>query len=223
VTKTNREGRSYAQVIEFTKNQLIVQIFSADNELRLAAKGTAKLEKAGPFDVLSISDIQGGRSLDEMVPVDESLVLVYALRDGRLFLATNFDRERNDQLPSVDAYVRKEQVPSAASAGADDDAKLLGTWKMQLTMGDNTLDYGLRVAKAGDHLDATLISPRSGEHKCRSVQWKDGALRLELEREIQGNQVTFIYQGKLTAEGLAGTVSVKGAEDQFNGSWKAVK
>jgi hypothetical protein len=222
-TKTNREGRPYSQLIEIKKDQLIVQIFDAENQLRLVAKGTIKAEKAGPFDVLFLSNIRGGRSLEEMESVDDSMAVVYAVRDGKLFLASNFDKERNNQPPNTDMYVRKEAAPAAASASSESETKLLGTWKLQLTMADNTLDYGLRIAKMSGRLEGTLISPRSGEHKCRSVQSKGDELRIEIEREIQGNQATFVYEGKLTAAGLSGKISVKGLEDQFSGSWKASK
>ena len=39
--------------------------------------------------------------------------------------------------------------------------------------------------------------------------------------EVQGNQATSVYEGKLTTAGLSGKVSVKGFEDQFSDSWKA--
>ena len=221
--KTNREGRPYSQLIEIRKDQLTVQIFDAENQLRMVAKGTIKAEKAGPFDVLFLSNIRGRRSLEKLESVDDSIAVVYAVRDGKLFLASNFDKERNNQPPTIDTYVRKEAAPAVASAFSEGEAKLLGTWKLQLTMADNTLDYGLRIAKVSGRLEGTLISPRSGEHKCRSVQLKGDDLRIEIEREVQGNQATFVYEGKLMAGVLSGKVSVKGFEDQFSGSWKASK
>lgn len=223
VTKTNAEGRVYSQVIEIKKDQLTFQIFDAEDQLRLVAKGTLKAERAGPFEVLLLSDIRGGRSPEEMESVDDSRTLVYTLRDDELFIASNFDKERSNERPGTDAYVRKETASKAAAGASDSQTKLVGKWKMQLTMGDNTRDYELRIAKTGDRLEGTLVSPRTGEYKCKSVQVKDGDVVIVVEREFQGNQATFVYQGKLTAEGLAGKFSVKGQEDQFNGTWKASK
>ena len=42
--------------------------------------------------------------------------------------------------------------------------------------------------------------------QCKSVAHNDGELVIELDREIQGNAVTFIYKAKLGSEGLSGTV-----------------
>ena len=68
---------------------------------------------------------------------------------------------------------------------------------------------------------ATLISPRSGEHKFRQVTWADEKLTMELDRDYDGQKITLVYTGKLGADGLSGTVAAKGAEDQFSGTWKA--
>ncbi|MBI5388176.1 MAG: hypothetical protein HZA90_26220 [Verrucomicrobia bacterium] len=233
VTKTNREGRPYSQVIEIKKDQLTFQIFNAEERLRFVAKGiatrdqagpfTVKAQKAGPFGVLVVSDLRAGRSPEEMEPVDDCRALIYTLRDDTLFIASNFDKERDNEPPGAEAYVRQAATPSAASAASDSEAKLLGTWKLEVTIADNTLDYELRFAKANGRLEGTLVSPRSGEHKCKSVQWKDGELLVEIERELDGNRATYLYQGKLTAEVLSGKFSVKGHEDQVSASWKASK
>lgn len=223
VAKTNPSGNAYSQIIEIRKDQLTFQILDAQGQLRMAAKGTIKAEQAGPFEVLVLSNIRGGRSMEEMEPVDDSRALVYALRDGNLFIASNFDKERNREKPSADTYVHKESPAETAAGATEDEAKVLGTWKLQLTMGDNTRDYGLRIAKGNSGLTGVLISPRSGEHECKLVQWKDGQLVVEVEREIQGNQATVVCRGRLTAEGLAGKVSVKGSEDQYSGTWTATK
>ncbi len=56
ISKTNREGERYTQVIEIKKDQLTFQIFDAEKQLQLVAKGPLKTEKAGPVDTLSVSD-----------------------------------------------------------------------------------------------------------------------------------------------------------------------
>ena len=114
-------------------------------------------------------------------------------------------------------------VRAAEPGAALDEAKLLGTWKMDVVSGDNTSDYELRFAKADGKLEATLISPRSGEHKYKSVTIRGSELEMVMERDRDGDPVTYIYKGKQTAEGLAGTMATKGQDDQSPPTWKATK
>lgn len=221
VTKTNQNGNRYSQLIEIKKDQLTFRIVGEDERVRLFAKGTVKAEKAGPFDALILSNIQGGRSEEELEPVDDDRASVYALRDGKLILAVNFDRERDNEKPGIDTYVRPAAAKEATAVPGDGDSKLLGDWKVEVSLGENSYDYVLRISKAEGKLDATMVSPRSGDHKCKSVTYDNGELVIELDREIQGNAVTFIYKAKLANDGFSGTVVVKGREDQYSGRWKA--
>lgn len=223
VTKTNREGQPYSQVIEIKNDKLTFQLLGDDGRPRFIAKATVKAEKAGPFDALTIFDIQAGGSENDLNAVNDRRTSIYVLRDGKLILASNFDKERENEKPTVDAYARLETRNETAEAGGDGESKLLGNWKLDLTYGDNHLDYDLRIRKADGKLEATLISPRSGEHKCKSATYKDNQLVLEADREIDGNQVVFVYKAKLTGDGLTGTFAVKGQEDQFSGQFKARK
>jgi len=81
----------------------------------------------------------------------------------------------------------------------------------------------MNLAETEGKLSGAIISPRSGEHKFKSVTFTDGKLAMELPRDIQGNQVTFLYTGALMGNELSGDVVVKGYEDQFKGTWKATK
>ena len=223
VSKTNRDGRPYSQVIEIKQDKLRFQMRDADHAIRFVAQGTLQTEKAGPFQVLRLTRIEAGRSPDDLQPVDEDRSSIYMLRDDHLFLATNFDRDRQNERPSADEYVRGEALQPSAPAPGAGEAKLLGTWKLEVTMGDNTRDYELRISKPEGKLSAVLVSPRSGERPCRSIQFKDGELVVEVEREIQGNPAVIVYRAKLSGEELIGTVAVKGYEDQFSGKVKATR
>ena len=94
---------------------------------------------------------------------------------------------------------------------------------MEVTMGDNTYDYELRIAKPGNRLEGVMVSPRSGEHRCKEVRFDNGEVVMEVDREIQGTKGTFVYQGKLSDSALSGPFSVKGHEDELSGTWKASK
>jgi S-formylglutathione hydrolase FrmB len=115
------------------------------------------------------------------------------------------------------------KAAEAARKKAGDTAKagIAGTWKMILRIPDqDDRDYDLRFQEDGAKLKGTLISPRSGEHDMRSVSFADGVLRMEIEREILGNNVTFLYEGKLEGQKLSGKVGVKEVPN-VSGEWFA--
>ena len=87
---------------------------------------------------------------------------------------------------------------AADSGAAIDEAKLIGTWKMDVTSGDNTTDYELRFAKTDGKLEATQVSPRSGDHPCKSITTKGNELEMLLDRDQDGQTVTYIYKGNFT-------------------------
>jgi uncharacterized protein (TIGR03067 family) len=219
VQKTNEEGRVYSQHLEFTQDKLTFELRREDGEVRFVAKAKVKTDKAGPLKTFTLSDIEAGRSSTELEPVDDQRSSVYTLRDGNLVIASNFDRERDNERPSIDVYTRSASK-RASSADAMPE-KLLGTWDMELTIGDNTIDYQLAIEKADGGLQATLISPRSGKHKFKSIEYKDGQLRMEIDREIEGRETTLTYRGKLTGGALAGKVTAEGFEQ--GADWRATK
>jgi hypothetical protein len=218
--RTNQEGQVLSQVLEIKNDRLTFKLMSAEGELRFVAKGTASTQKLGPFQTLKITDIKAGQSEDSAETVDDERASVFLLDGDTLTLASNFDKVRANQPPRADIYARGK---SAAKPPEDAAAKLAGTWKMDVHINDNDADYQLRFAQAEGKLSATLISPRSGEHKFRKVTWEDEKLAMELDREFEGNTVTLLYTGKMEGDGLSGKVVAKGAEDQFSGTWKAKK
>jgi hypothetical protein len=216
-TRTNRQGEPMFQVIEIKKDKLTFQLQNQDKQTRFVAKGTVKLEKAGPFQVMNLTDVEAGRSADDLQQVNESRAFVYMLSDDKLYLASGFDQARENEPPRADPYVR-EAKPSAATGAA----ALAGSWKLQATVGETTREYELRLAHAEGKLEGTMVSPRSGEHKIRLVTFKDDQLLMEWDREMENNPYTLLFQGKLSGDALAGTVAIKGNED-MKGSWKAAK
>jgi hypothetical protein len=214
--RTNQEGQVISQVLEFKQDRMTFKLAGADGELRLFAKGAVTVQKLGPFQTLKITGLQAGRSEDSAESVDDERTSVFVLDGDTLTLASNFDKARSGQPPRADTYSRGKAAENPA-------AKLAGTWKMDVHIGENDSDYELRFSQSDGKLSATLISPRSGEHKFRIVTWADERLTMELDRDYDGNAITLIYTGKLAADGLSGKVVAKGAEDQFSGTWKARK
>lgn len=215
ITKTNREGAAFLQVIEIHQDQLTFQILGSDGKLRLISRGTAKAEQTGPFQVLSVAGLRVGTTEEDMQAIDDTRAMIYTVREDKLILASNFDKERSGERPGVEVYARQE--------GATGESKLAGTWKVEVTLADTRYDYELRIAKGAGRLDGVLVSPRSGEHKCKSVQIRNDEVIIEIDRELQGNPITFVYQGKLEDKTLSGKAYVKGQEDQLSGPWKATR
>ena len=50
--------------------------------------------------------LKAGRSDTEMEPVEDERNSVYLLDNGQFYLATNFDKARENEKPSVDAYAK---------------------------------------------------------------------------------------------------------------------
>lgn len=117
------------------------------------------------------------------------------------------------QLEALSAASASKKKATAVAAGG-----ITGTWSLLLKIFDQDIDYDLRIKEEEKKLKATLISPRSGEHEVRAVSFTDGVLRMEIEREINGSNVTFVYEGKLDGKKLSGTVGLKEQPD-VKGEW----
>ena len=221
--KTSPEGQAYTQTIEIKKDKLAFQLAASDGELRFFAKGIVKAEKLGTFNVLAISDIQGGTSADATEAVNDDRVTPYVLEEETLTLASNFDKVREKQKASLDVYTRVAGSKESASTSGSDAGQLVGDWKLEIAVNDASRKYDLHIKQADGKLQASIVSPRSGEHKCKTATYADGKLVLEIDREIEGNNATFVYTGKLDDGKLAGTVVAKDHEDLFSGKWTAQK
>lgn len=217
-SRTNRGGDLYTFTLEFKGDKMTFEAKDPSGDTRLLAKGTAKSEKSGPFNVLTLADIRAGRTADDLQERDDIRTSVYTLREDKLYLASNFDKERENEIPRVDEYSR---VAGAAKSSEDNSATLAGNWNLDLSLGDQNIDYKLRVERSGGDYQTTFVSPRSGEHKAKSTTVKGDEVEFVIDREIQGNNVTFVYKGKLAQNKMSGTLSVKNSEGEFSGTWTA--
>src|SRR5689334_5315865 len=94
--KTTRFGDA-TQVIEFKDQKFTYKVVSKDGETILFAKGKAKVEKLGPFNVVKLTDIEGGRSETDLQAVDDERTIVYTVGENSLNFAMNFDRAREGE------------------------------------------------------------------------------------------------------------------------------
>lgn len=104
VKKVNDQGQNITQTIEVKKDKFVFQILTADGSVVLYAEGDLKLEKLGPFSSARFYHIRGGSSASNLDDVDDVYSSVYSLDGDTWTMATNFDKQRDGQKPSLDAY-----------------------------------------------------------------------------------------------------------------------
>jgi uncharacterized protein (TIGR03067 family) len=113
VNKVNDQGEKYRQTIEIKKDKFVFEIVGSDDQVRLHAVGDVKLEKLGPFASIRFHHIRAGDSGTE---VDDEYVSIYTLDGSTWTVASNFDKDRDQQKPSLDLYQRvKAPAPAKAS------------------------------------------------------------------------------------------------------------
>jgi hypothetical protein len=102
-SRTNEQGQAVTQTIEIKKDKLTFKIIGGDGVMRLFAAGDVKLEKCGVFNVIKVINIKAGETEADANPVDEDRTLIYQLGYDTWTIASNFDKER-EQEPRIDVY-----------------------------------------------------------------------------------------------------------------------
>jgi hypothetical protein len=113
--KVNNEGQNVTQTLEITKAKFIFRILSADGRLILHAEGDLKMEKVGPFSSARFFHIRAGESADDLSDVDDEYVNIYSLDTDTWTMASNLDKQRSGQKPSLDTYKRVKAADTKAS------------------------------------------------------------------------------------------------------------
>jgi hypothetical protein len=116
VKKVNEQGQNITQTIEVKKDKFVFEILTTDDNVVLHAEGDLKLEKLGPFNSARFFHIRGGSSASNLDEVDDVYVSVYSLDGDTWTLATNFDKQRDNQKPSLDVYRHVKAAATAKSA-----------------------------------------------------------------------------------------------------------
>ncbi|MBI4664581.1 MAG: hypothetical protein HY735_37795 [Verrucomicrobia bacterium] len=109
VKKTNDEGQSYTQSLEIKKDKFKFTIKGGNDQVFLYAEGGIKLTKLGPFNAVKFFAIKAGSSADQTESIDDDREMIYTLDDNRWALATNFDKQRDNEKPTVDIYARENK------------------------------------------------------------------------------------------------------------------
>ena len=103
--KTTRFGEA-TQTIEFKDQKFTYKVVSKDGDTLLFAKGKAKVEKLGPFNVVKLTDIEGGRAETDLQAVDDERTIVYSTGENSLNFAMNFDRNREGEDTECNTYTK---------------------------------------------------------------------------------------------------------------------
>ncbi len=111
--RTGSDGQRGKAVLQIKDDKLDFRLLNNEGDLRFVAKGTVKVEKAADFRILVATDLRAGRSEDDLQPVDEDRSSVYTVHEGKLYLASGFDRARENERPRLDEYVKQEGVTRA--------------------------------------------------------------------------------------------------------------
>ena len=108
VKKTGDQG-AYTQFLEFTKNKWKFKIVGDDKSVVLVAEGTIEIKEAGGVKVAKLGNIRGGSSESDLNDTGDDRTAVYTFRDGKMILATNFDKERDNEKPTLDVYSKAKE------------------------------------------------------------------------------------------------------------------
>jgi uncharacterized protein (TIGR03067 family) len=104
VKKVNSQGQNVTQTIEVKKDKFVFEILTGDDSVVLHAEGDFKLEKLGPFSAARFFHIRAGGSASNLEDADDVYMSVYVLDGDNWSVASNFDKPRDGQNPSLDIY-----------------------------------------------------------------------------------------------------------------------
>jgi hypothetical protein len=215
MAKKTGDNGPVTQTFQVKKDKWTFKVTS-DGNINFVASGELEFKKAGPFNSLRLYKIKYGANENELSDADEERNLIFILQDGLLYVANNFDQERNDEKPTVDVYTKTANSTQSSN-------EILGNWKLDIALNETNYDYTLRLAETDGKLTAVMVSPRSGDHKVKTVSFANNTLQMEMDREISNMPVTFLFTGKLAENKLSGKVTVKNAADDISGTWTATK
>jgi uncharacterized protein (TIGR03067 family) len=132
VKKVSEQGQDYTQTIEVKKDKFVFQILGAEGRVFLHAEGDLKLEKLGPFNALHFLKMRAGGSASDLQDVDDEYVSIYRLEGDTWTVASNLDKDRGQQRPSLDIYRRVKATAETATLVIDDievaDTPQSATW-----------------------------------------------------------------------------------------------
>jgi hypothetical protein len=132
VKKVSDQGQDFTQTITVKKDKFVFQILGPESRLVLYAEGDLKLDKLGAFNAAHFQKIRAGVSAADLQDVDDEYVFIYRLEGDAWTVAAGFDKERDQQKPSLDVYRRAKATPESATLVIDEiemaDTPQSATW-----------------------------------------------------------------------------------------------
>lgn len=105
---TERNG-DVVQFLTVKDGTFSYKMQSKTGETLLRAKGTVKVEKLGPFNVLKLSDIEGAYGEDTLQATNDDRAIIYMKGWNTLTLALNFDSVREGEKTESDTYTQVKE------------------------------------------------------------------------------------------------------------------
>jgi hypothetical protein len=115
---------------------------------------------------------------------------------------------------------------TAAASAADEKTPIdpAGIWTLNVTFPGRPAQVStLKLEKAGDRYVGVLSSARGGSTPVKDVQYKDGELSFATKFERQGQEITMLYKGKVTADSFNGQLHLRAGGRQLDVPFKAAR
>ena len=100
--KTTDDGDKVTVRLEINKDKLVFKFLDASGDVKFYGVAKLKADKVGVFNVLKVTEIKGGESESDMSLIEDHTT-IYQLRSGKMVLASNFEKER-EEAPALDVY-----------------------------------------------------------------------------------------------------------------------
>ena len=104
--KANREidGNKVTFNLDIEKESFKFEIKDANGDIQMFVKGNIKVETQGEFKTLLLRDMEGGQSENDLQSIDDPRSFVYITGWKTLTLASNFDRQRDNEEAELTVY-----------------------------------------------------------------------------------------------------------------------
>ena len=110
------------------------------------------------------------------------------------------------------------------ATGADKKADPTGTWKWEMTRGDNTRHFTLRIKLDDDKVVGSYATRRGdteNEAKIEDAKLEGDQLSFRVQREFNDRRVTIDMQGKVSQDAITGTGSFSAGDNSREFEWAA--
>ena len=127
-------------------------------------------------------------------------------------------RAEEEEQAKKDKEANKAKEAKKENAAKKADPR--GTWKWERTFGERTFKSTLKLVLEGDKLTGTYKG-RGDEVKIENARLEGDKLSFQYTRRFNDREITFKYQGKVTASTIKGTLEFSSGDRTRNLEWEA--